>query len=76
LGHLIHNERLKLTAGNLDRASSGALAAGFIAPAVSLATGSHAVTFSPWLILSTAVWILAAFALHYAARLILGGLRE
>lgn len=76
MSHLVHNERLKLTANNLDRASSGALAAGFIAPSVSLATGSPGVSFSPWLALSTAIWILASFALHYAARRVLEGLRE
>lgn len=75
MSDLIHNERTKLLAGNLDRASSGALAAGFIAPAVSLATGSAPVTFSPWLVLSTGVWISAAFALHYAGRFVLGGLK-
>ena len=74
--NLIHNERAKLLANNLDRASSGALAAGFITPTASLATGNPSVTFSFGLAISTGIWILAAFALHMVARAVLGGLRE
>ncbi len=73
MSDLIHNERTKLLAGNFDRASTAAIAAGFIAPGTSLATGGPAPT--PLLLLSTMVWISAAIVLHYVARWVLGGLR-
>ena len=73
MGDLIHNERTKLLASNLDRASTAAIAAGFIAPGTSLATTGPTVT--PFLVLSTVVWILAAIVLHYLGRWVLGGLR-
>jgi hypothetical protein len=57
MGNLVHNERLKLAAANLDRASSAAVVAGVFAPWSSLATGVGGVTFTLWLVVSTGVWI-------------------
>lgn len=52
---LIHNERTKLTANALDRASTGCLIASLIAPGVS-------VGFSPLASFSTGVWLFATLA--------------
>ncbi|SOC94003.1 hypothetical protein SAMN05216358_4203 [Rhizobium sp. AN5] len=72
---LIHNERTKLLANSLDRASTACVVAGLIAPAASIANHS---TGSPQLSISTAIgtviWLSAAVALHLLARRTLGGL--
>jgi hypothetical protein len=65
---LIHNERTKLTANTLDRASTACVAAAFITPGATLG-------FTPIASLSTLVWLFAAFALHIAARWSLGRLQ-
>jgi hypothetical protein len=67
---LVDNERTKLSANAIDRLSTACIAAGFIAPTVSLASGQITVAFS--LALSTVTWLLTALALHFAARRILG----
>lgn len=73
---LIHNERTKLLANALDRASTACLAAGLIAPAAGVTRQSADV---PALTLATAsgtvIWLLAALALHLLARRALGGLQ-
>lgn len=72
---LIHNERTKLLANSLDRASTGCVVAGLITPAASLAkidiqpTGLTASTMA-----GTIIWLFAAVVLHWIARRILGGL--
>lgn len=66
---LIHNERTKLLANALDRASTAFFAIGVLGQAFSLSP-------LPALgILSMAVWFLAGVALHLGARRILGGLK-
>jgi len=71
---LVRNERIKLSAGAIDRLSTACIAAGFIAPAVSLANGQVVLALSTPLALSTATWLLAALALHFTARYVLGKL--
>jgi hypothetical protein len=67
-------ERIKLTANALDRASTACLTVGFFAPAATawfapsqpLAAFEHMAT-------GCVIWIVGAYALHYAAR---GALKE
>jgi hypothetical protein len=72
---LIHNERTKLLANALDRASTACVAAGLIAPVVSAANGTASLQFSWIAILSSVSWLFAAFTLHMAARHVLGRLK-
>lgn len=74
MGNLIHNERRKLIANNLDRASTAALVTGIVAPTSAFAVGQAQGGFS--LAASVIVWLFVAFGLHYLARQVLGGLRE
>ena len=68
---LIHNERTKLLANALDRASTACLAVGVLGQALSLPPADRL-----WVsLLSPAGWILAALGLHFAARHVLGRLR-
>ncbi|MDQ1198914.1 hypothetical protein QE435_004624 [Rhizobium sp. SORGH_AS 787] len=71
---LVHNERTKLLANSIDRLSTACIAAGFIAPAVSLANGAG-LTISWGIVVSTLTWLLAALLLHLGARHVLGRLR-
>lgn len=71
---LVHNERTKLLANSIDRLSTACIAAGFIAPAVSLANGSG-LSMSWGIVVSTGTWLFAALILHLAARHLLGRLR-
>ena len=66
---LIHNERTKLLANALDRASTGCVIAGLVAP-------TAVVGFGPLASVSTLVWLFSAFVLHLSARFVLGGLRQ
>ena len=71
---LIHNERTKLLANSLDRLSTACVAAGFIAPAVSLSSGAMAFSISLPTTISTVAWLFGALILHLGARRALGGL--
>lgn len=67
---LIHNERTKLLANALDRASTAPLAVGFIAPVVGAGISTN------WgAVVGTVIWLSAALALHLMARHVLGGLK-
>lgn len=67
---LIHNERTKLTANALDRASTACFAVGALGQAFNVIPVASA-----WLgFASVLVWTLAAYGLHLAARRVLGGL--
>jgi len=73
---LVHNERTKLLANALDRASTACVAAGLIAPAVGIsnhAAGAPPLTWAT--ALGTTIWLCAAVALHLLARRALGGLK-
>ncbi|QQM31759.1 hypothetical protein JET14_06220 [Martelella lutilitoris] len=72
--HTIHNERIELLANALDRASTASIAAGLIVPSVSAL--SHVEALSGLAIISSMVWLFAAFAPHMGARHVLGRLRE
>lgn len=68
---LIHNERTKLQANAIDRASTACFAAGVLGQIFSLAPAA-----APWLTLSSiAGWIFAAIGLHLTAIRVLGGLK-
>ncbi|MQB10701.1 hypothetical protein FCH38_08625 [Agrobacterium tumefaciens] len=71
---LVHNERTKLLANSIDRLSTACVAAGFIAPAVSLANGSG-LSIAWGIVASTCIWLFTAFTLHLGARHVLGRLR-
>ena len=68
------NERTKLAANALDRASTASLAVGIIAPFAALLQGQP-----PIPLLGVAVsfvgWLAAAIVLHLGARRVLGGLK-
>jgi hypothetical protein len=73
---LIHNERLKLLANALDRASTACLMIGIITPVAGYLYGlSRYSGGSGFLIAVLCVWLVAAVGLHLAARRVLGGLR-
>jgi hypothetical protein len=69
------DEKIKLTANSLDRASTACLAVGVIAP-LAAAFYDLEPSGSGWksLVLGALIWLLAAIALHYAARRALNGL--
>jgi hypothetical protein len=73
---LIHNERLKLRANALDRASTACLAVGFLGPVVAFMYGVGD-GGTPRLILAvgSTIWLSAAVALHLLSWRSLGGLR-
>jgi hypothetical protein len=68
---LIHNERTKLTANWLDRASTAFFVVGVLGQAFSLAPSTRGLTA----VVSILVWFFAAIALHLAARRVLRALR-
>ena len=68
---LVHNERTKLLANALDRASTACLAVGVLGQALDLSPTSQLLAN----LLSPAGWICAAIGLHLLARRILGRLR-
>ena len=75
---LIANERTKLTANALDRASTACLTVGVLGPTVATlygiggtSGGSHGIVLAA----GSAFWLCAAAALHGLARRVLGGLR-
>jgi hypothetical protein len=70
----IRNERTKLTANALDRASTACLAIGVFAPLAGLFHGSSDPSLG-WLALSFGGWLATAIVLHYGARRVLGGLK-
>lgn len=72
---LIRNERTKLLANALDRASTACIAAGLIAPVVSAMNAGSGLHLSWLAIGSSGAWILAAVALHLGARHVLGRLQ-
>ncbi len=71
---LVENERTKLTAGWLDRASTVCLAVGIATPVSGLVAGSQGLSAS--LIVTCYGWLIAAVGLHLVARWVLGRLEE
>lgn len=68
---LVHNERTKLLANNLDRLSTAFLAVGVLGKTFNFTPGSG--LFVSVLVLAS--WILAAVVLHLIARRVLGRLQ-
>lgn len=74
---LIHNERQKLLAGNLDRLSSAFAIIGGVTPVIAWSYGFP--TAPPWTFYSfsfTVIWFATAVGLHFLARRTLERLRE
>ena len=74
---LIRNERLKLLANALDRASTACLAVGVFGPAVAVlysVQGAAELTGS-FLALGSTLWLVGAAVLHLLAQFALGRLR-
>jgi len=68
----VQNERTKLFANALDRASTACVAVGILAPVATLLSGAAAAHPRPLPLLgSFSAWTLAALALHLLARRIL-----
>lgn len=74
---LIHNERTKLTANALDRASTACLTVGVLGPFVAfiygLAGGATQVR-GAIVVAGAAFWVIGAVILHFLARRHLGRL--
>ncbi|EEQ93235.1 hypothetical protein F9K88_14965 [Brucella intermedia] len=68
---LIHNERTKLLANNLDRLSTAFLAVGVLGNTFNFTPGSGLVVS----FLGVTAWILPAIVLHLMARRVLGRLK-
>jgi hypothetical protein len=76
---LIRNERTKLLANALDRASTVCFTVGIATPAAGLLYnigGFRAAAPVATLVLGIGLWLFAAVALHLLARRTLAGLRE
>lgn len=71
----IDNERTKLTASAIDRASTACLAIGVFAPLSGL-LGAHEPLPVALTAMTFAGWIATAIVLRFAARRMLGGLRQ
>ena len=75
---MIHNERTKLLANALDRASTACFTVGIATPLAGYIYNISNLreTLPVWVLLFAALgWCSACFALHYLARRVLGGLR-
>lgn len=72
--HTVHNERTKLLANALDRASTACFAVGTLAPWVTVDATAGASRLIG-LGISTAFWFTSAVLLHLTARHLLGRLR-
>jgi hypothetical protein len=71
---LVWNERTKLLAGSLDRASTVCITVGIATPVSAFMYGSG---LGPGTLAAACyVWLTAAFLLHLAGRRILGSLEE
>lgn len=72
---LIHNERTKLLANALDRASTASFTVGVLVPIVAASVGLPGYGFGAPLAALSLSWFLAALVLHWIARRVLGRLR-
>ncbi|GEP00408.1 hypothetical protein [Methylobacterium haplocladii] len=73
---LVHNERQKLLAGNLDRLSNASAIIGVVPPVIAWRYGFP--TAPPWTVYSvdfSEIWFLTAVSLHFLARRTLQRLR-
>ena len=66
---LIHNERVKLLANALYRASAARFTVGIATPVTSYLYGLGRAGLEPWFLLAACyVWLCAAFGLHWVAQ--------
>jgi hypothetical protein len=76
MDNLIRNERLKLLANALDRASTACVTIGFITPLTAIVYASGVTGLSTgFFAIASASWILLGLGLHLLAHQVLGGLR-
>lgn len=73
---LIHNEKTKLLANALDRASTACFSVGVLVPIVATMAGLPGYGIGWPLALLSLSWLLATLVLHLLARRVLGRLRE
>jgi hypothetical protein len=73
--HLVHNERSKLVANALDRASTASIAAGIFAPVATATLGQSQVSWDQ-AAASVVFWLVCAAILHIEARRQISTLRE
>ena len=74
MSNLVRNERTKLLANALDRASTACLAVGILAPLSSSLLGAGPTRSIGGLLLSFVGWTATAVVLHLGARRLLGDL--
>ena len=74
--YLVQNERAKLFANALDRASTACFAAGVIVPIAAAMLASNSTIDLGKLIVDVVAWLLATAVLHFEARRALNWLRE
>jgi hypothetical protein len=73
---IVQNERIKLRANALDRASTACLAVGVLGPAVGFLYGVSAANVPRLLlVIGSTMWLSAAVALHLLSWRTLGGLK-
>ena len=74
---LVRNERLKLFANALDRASTACITVGVFGPAVAFlyGLGGASGVASSFLAVGSALWLVGAAMLHLIAQFALGKLR-
>jgi hypothetical protein len=76
MDELVRNERLKLLANALDRASTSCVTIGFIAPMAAAVYGGGALGLSAgFFVIAGVSWILLGVGLHLLAHQVLGALR-
>lgn len=71
----IHNERVKLVANALDRASTGAIATGIFVPTAAAVFGQSPVTWD-YLLVAIIFWGVIGVILHVEARRVIAAIRE
>ncbi len=77
MSNLIHNERTKLLANGLDRASTACIAVGVFGPAVAVLydVGGASASAGSLFAVASVFWLGAAVLLHFLARYVLGRLK-
>jgi hypothetical protein len=75
---LIHNERVKLTAGWFNTVAAATIVAGVIAPLAALVFGMPPAGGLSWanFLAATLAWLFFGTILHLVARYLLGSLDE
>lgn len=77
MSKLVDNERTKLLANALDRASTASLTVGVLAPIAAVFYNLSATDTPTWVfVVGGVTWFSAAIALHFIARMVLKGLQE